>query len=343
MKAAFDIAPGKVKGQSDEVLVNRLMTILMESDFPIRKGKPLLRRLKLGSNRLQEWIPLITAHSQLFAVTSYRRRLVIERLIVELELWDLEWIHLILEQRREGMAMLKWLVENRKVTRLYDHYRVFNSLSVHRCSLLKRIWLSFTQKTAMSGKKGFDDSDESCYEETAYEADGDSITAKTPSVSNTIRLITVKNQRLFGDRAIILRDFQKDQKVVEDVAHNDFVDRLKVDQYSNGSVFVDDIPSKMDSFTEGQRVQINRNGFNGIIARVVDDHILVKSDSDNNMITYRWIPRSEVSKRMKLRFKYNSDLRNIKFGVDWYEKGILYITWYICISNLIEISTLLVR
>ena len=214
--------------------------------------------------------------------------------------------------------------------RLYDHYRVFTSLSVRSCALLQRIWLSFTRKTAMTGNKNFDDSDESCYEETQYEADGESVTAKTPSVPNTVRRITVKNQRLFGDRAIILHEFQRAQKEtakekIQDVVHNDFLDRLKLDQYSNGCVFVDDIPSKMYSFAEGQRVRLDQERLNGEIIRVLDDHILVKTDSYSNMISYRWISRSEASKHMRLGFKYNHDLANIKFGVDWYEKGILYI------------------
>ena len=327
VETALQIVPGKVKGQSYEVLVDRLMTILMESDFPIRKRKRLLGKLRLRSNRSREWIPLITAHSQLFAVTSYRRRLIIERLIVELELWDLEWIHLILEQQRGGKSMLKWLVEDRKVTRLYDHYRVFNSLSVRSSALLKSIWLSFTQKTAMSGKKGYDDSDESCYEETQYEADGESITAKTPTVANTVREITVKNHRLFGDRAVILHRFnnaarEKVKDEIEDVVHNEFVDRLKYDQYSNGCVFVDNIPSKMYSFAEGQRVRLDKEGLNGEITRVLDDHIFVKSDSNSRMISYRWIPRSESSKHIKLRFKHDYDLNNIKFGIGYFEKGI---------------------
>ena len=301
-EAALSTAP------KSQVPIERLMTVLLDCDSEIREGERVLRELELPNQREKEWLPLITVHPLLFTVTSYRRRLVIERLIVELKLWNTDWIHRILKQNKGDKSMLRWLVEDREVVRLYDHYRVYMSFKVQSSSLLDRRWLKYEKKTIMSGKTGFDDSDETWIQMTTYEADGEPILPTTASVMGNVRQITAHNEELFGEQYVVLHEFREspEQKQLAD----DFVDALKVDRYSNGCIFVDDIPSTHINHT----VQLD-DGAKGQISRVTAGELCIKIKSDNaddpNMNSYRWVPKTETS----LIFRGQSDLSNYQFAV----------------------------
>ena len=341
VKRALNILPQIANGETVRDRIEQLLFILKESDFVINETQMLLKRLKLqfdpqniykaNQNNISsprehpdaqetssmdcydatEWMPLITAHSQLFATTSYRRRLVIERLIVELGLWSTQWIHRILEKKMENKPMLQWLVENRKMNRLYDHYRVF--MSVHEAgsdAWLCRRSIKFNRLSTMSGKTGFYDSSELCFKETMYIADGVLITSTSDTVSlmNTVRQISIRNDKLFGEREVVIHEFQT-TKSTADV--NQFVYALKVDQYSNGCVFVDNIPSSDYPFRVEQEVQLD-DGARGKISRVTADDICIKMDG--SIIPFRWITKKDASKRITLKIPREGDLQYYSFG-----------------------------
>ena len=312
LDSTLKISSGAVGGHSAEAAIERLMVILIECDFTIRKSERLLDALCEKKIKDNDWMPLIAAHPLLFAVTAYRRKLVIERLIVELELWSPDWIHRVMEQRTEGKPMLEWLVEVRKLTQLYDHYRVFKSFVVRSSDFLSRRWLRFNRESTMRGQKGFEDSDESCFRMTTYEADGVPITAKTTYLMNDVHQISAKNAKLFGLRPIVLHDFGG---TPEPEQFHDVLDALKVDQYSNECVFVDDIPSIDYPFCVGQQVHFD-NGAQGAISRVTMDKICVKMKQHNDSIkSFKWVLRVDAPKLIKLKFRNVEEIDRFYFSV----------------------------
>ena len=302
---------------SDGIIsVDDFLKILQKTHFEITDGETFLERCKFNLRQDQEELTKIANHPLLFAVTAYRKRLVIERLIVELNLWATDWIHSILEQKRKDKPMIKWLVEDRKVTKLHDHYRVYTSFNVHSSALLNCRWLKHSKNTKMNGKPGFGDADDSCFEATMYAVDDAPITPTTASVSGSTHRITVKNQNLFGDRVAVINKFEDDAKEEVNAQQHFtyFVHALKVDQYSNGCVFVDDIPPKIYPFSEGQHVQFD-DEMKGQIRRVTVDKLCVKMDSDDdNLSAFRWIYRSEAPQRLTLKFNYLAEISDLLFA-----------------------------
>ena len=100
---------------------------LRDTHFEIRDREQALTTLGLDAERESEWMSIISRHPLIFEVSQYRRKLVIERLIVELKLLNTDWVHLILDRKQDGIPMLQWLVEKRLLLRLYDHYSVYMS------------------------------------------------------------------------------------------------------------------------------------------------------------------------------------------------------------------------
>ena len=98
--------------QEDEDRVtatDKLVAALLGTLFEIRNSKHALRSLGLRAEEKSEWIQFVTPHPLLFQTTAYRRKLVIERLIVEIKLWRTEWIHRILEQKMKNKPMIQWV------------------------------------------------------------------------------------------------------------------------------------------------------------------------------------------------------------------------------------------
>ena len=181
---------------NDHDAVHRLMMTLKETHFEIRDREQALTTLGLDVERESEWMAVISRHPLLFEVSQYRRKWIIERLIVELQLLSTDWVHLILEREQDGMPMLKWLVESRLVVRLYDHYVVYMSrFRVIYSSLLSPRWLAFSEVKSMSKRKGFGWASDSTFLETEYKADGKKISQRTRSVPGSVRRITFTNEQ----------------------------------------------------------------------------------------------------------------------------------------------------
>ena len=79
----------------------------------------------------------------------------------------------IIGKHRGGKNMLNWLVEDRKVRRLYDHYRVYTSgfKVVLHSDLLHKSWMKYQENTKMKSTDGFKDSDDSCFDGVEYIVD----------------------------------------------------------------------------------------------------------------------------------------------------------------------------
>ena len=209
----IQIPSDKIKSEltlSDEaavdinIAVHRLLDALKERDSAVGDPRTLLNGMGMGSEWASECISSITAHPLLFAVTAYRRKLVIERLMVELGLLSLEWIHWILEQKKEDKPLLKWLVEDRRVRALYPHYLATTSgfkLKYHSM-LLGASWLEFDKNGAMDGVHGFGDDDDACFVGTEYEVNGVTVPMDESMFIHSVPHQNVRNITLFADRRV---------------------------------------------------------------------------------------------------------------------------------------------
>ena len=280
-----------------ESMVNQLMGILKQRDSEIRGGELFLNSSGLYMEEQSEWMDYIDEHHSLFDVTSYRRKLVIERLMVELNLMSTEWVHRILDQTKEDKPMLEWLVEDRSVSMLQVQYRVMTSKFQisHFSPLLNRSWLRFTEKD-----------NESYFKDIEYKINDQSITITTPSVKGAVTRIELKSLKLFGNRFELLQTF--DEK--EDYNGSDaFVDSLSVDQYDPEVLFVDNIPKKDYEFVIGDAVQC-QDGLQGRICEVTASRICIEIKDEK-----RWIERSSVPLTVTLMFPQQQDIAKYEFVI----------------------------
>ena len=129
-----------VSGDPRDISPHNMMDILQKTDHEIMKKRRFLKYFGLDSGLNEQWATQIASNPLLFSLCRYRCRLVVERLIVELQLFSIEWVQSILEQKYErttGKKMLCYLVENGKISRLHDQYRVYQSqFSITYCELL---------------------------------------------------------------------------------------------------------------------------------------------------------------------------------------------------------------
>ena len=132
-----------VSGGPTEISPHNMLDVLQKTDHEIMEKQRFLKHFGLNryaSDNSPQWASQITSNSLLFSLCRYRCRYVVERLIVELQLFSTEWVQSILDQKNEettGKKMLYYLVENRRISRLHDHYRVHKSqFSSTHCSLL---------------------------------------------------------------------------------------------------------------------------------------------------------------------------------------------------------------
>ena len=301
--------------------VNMLITTIIGRDNEIKNVNfQLLTKFGLSMDSKSEWMSLIAAHPQLFDVTAYRRKLVLERLIVELKLWSTEWIHRILEEKVKNKPMLQWLVEDRKVARLHDHYRVYMSrFKVQHSALLNRRWLTFEENTKMQGQPGFNNRQENCFEQTQYTAGDIVIDPNIPAVPGAVRQITINNSNLFGDRPVVLQEF--DLKHDDDYFSDDFADAICFD---GKTVFLNFIPSDSYSFHIGQELRC-RDSFYGKISRITSDGVCLKCVV-NDVAFIRWIKKSDIPSECVLNFRYRDDLKNYKFVATKGQKDAAYIS-----------------
>ena len=290
----------------------QLLTMLQRASFEITERTRFLEKCGLELDRCCEWVDDITASSLLFAVSRYRRKLVIERLIVELKLWSTEWIHRILEEKMMDKPMLQWLVEDRKLTKLHDHYRVHKSLHVQSSALMNRRWLRFDKKSKMTGKPGFGRSDDSCFERTQYHADDVPLSPTTAVVTRAVQQITVTNTNLFGSKCIVLHKFEKEQ---DDYISDDFADAL---QFDGEVISINPIPSATYPFCVGQEVQSDV-GWTGRISQMTEEAVCVKFVAEN-MSFFRWIERDDITMDFILTFRHRDELQKYQFVVTVGEK-----------------------
>lgn len=121
--------------------------------------------------------------------------------------------------------------------------------------------------------------------------------------------ISARNIHLFGDRSVDTQNLGTSSTVAHDMA-----DILKVDTFSNGDVFADDIPSKTYPFRIGHKVRLNSYGDrNGIITRLTADRICIKFDLGNRKWTFRWIPRDNAPIEITLGFDNEYSLSSFTF------------------------------
>lgn len=112
--------------------IDDMMDILQKTGHEIMEKRRFLKHFGLDSGLSAPWASQIASHPLLFSICRYRRKLIIERLIVELHLFSTEWVQSILKRKN-----LSWLVENRRISRLHDHYRVYVSqFSITYCEHL---------------------------------------------------------------------------------------------------------------------------------------------------------------------------------------------------------------
>ena len=181
---------------------------------------------------------------------------------------------------------------------------------------------------SQSGKAGFSDFGDSCFEKTEYFVDGKpiSLTNTNAVIRGEAVQISARNIGLFGDRSVdtqSLRSSSTQQYVAHDIS-----DVLKVDTFSNGDVFADEIPSKTYPFRIGHRVRLKSNGdWNGVISRLSADGICIKFDygSHPKKLLFRWISSANAPKEVTLDFSNTGDstttsLNNYYFTVTDGEK-----------------------
>ena len=296
--ASAYVAASSIPTTDVESIVNLLLVSLKERDQEISNSVGFLNSVGLQLDEQSEWMDYITVHALLFDMTFYRRKLVIERLIVELNLWSTEWVHRILEQTKKDQPMLEWLVEDRKMSMLLDHYRVMNSKFeiLHFSPLLNRSWLRFT---------GTDNGD--FFKEIEYQINGQSLSVASTSVRGLVTRIEVKNSKLFGIRPAHLQAFENKEDDQSTSEH--FIDSLTVDQYDSGIVFVNDIPSKAHQFAVGDEVRCEDNSI-GKICDLTATKICIEIGDER-----RWIERSNVPMTVSLIFPHQQDIRKYEFVV----------------------------
>ena len=290
-------------------MVEQLLLNLLKTSIEIIEAHKFYELCGLKLDQCVEWMPIITKHPLLFAVTRYRRKLVIERLIVELKLWSFDWVHRIFEEKLKDKPMIQWLVEERKIVKLRDHYRVFMSIKdIHSSQLLNRRWLTWQKTTEKIGTAEFGKLDNECFDKTKWSADGVSFEYNIPEVSGEVKEITATNTKLFGDRPAVIRKFER--KNEDDYESDDFVGALRFD---GENVFLNPIPASQYSFCFGQEVECI-DGAIGKVSRVTSDAVCIKFGNDS-ILSYRWIQRCKIPMELKLKFRYRSEMTKYRFVV----------------------------
>ena len=291
-----------------ESIVNHLIVTLKQNRTEIRDSAAFLDLFGLHSDDRSKWMSLIMAHSMLFDVTAYRKKVVIERLIVELKLLSNEWLHEILKQTKQNKPLLEWLVEDRKMLKLYNHYLVMaTKITIHKSSkLLNYSWLSFQKNTKMDstfGSKG-DSTDTVYFEETEYRINGQVVPFSLRTFDGAIQQITVKNSNLFGDETVILREHDSTKK--SPIMPTCFADMLNIDR--------DDVIAVEIDVDRKVKMQLNGNWIEGVVSRKKMDEICVKIQNDQ-LISFHWIAKVDCSTKIKLMpFQNESEISEFDFA-----------------------------
>ena len=154
--------------------VDCLFSWIRQRVTPIKNNEDVLSAFGLQDQTSSRWMPLIVAHPMLFAITARRRQVIIERLVVELDLCSRDLVFRMIPKRYRGKMMLEYLVEDRKLKKLYDYYRVITSgfKVALQSYLLDRKWMKFKRNNKMNDDANFKGVDDSCFEASEYVIDG---------------------------------------------------------------------------------------------------------------------------------------------------------------------------
>ena len=277
-----------------ESMVKRLIMTLKDRDSEIWDNVAFLNFVGLDIDRKSEWMQCITDHSSLFDVTLYRSKLVIERLIVELNLLSTDWIHRILRKKKQDKPLLEWFVEDRKVFRLLNHYRVITSkFKMEKYSkLLNCSWLKMETNNKINDIFDINGQTETtCFEESQYRINGISVHPSHSTIDGRAQVITVQNQELFGDDEVTLQRFDRMEQEKGVRARTYFGDILSINDDGVISIQID--------VERTVKVQENGKWIQGVVSRVTADKICVKIGEDD-LFAFQWIEKQDIWSKIKL-------------------------------------------
>ena len=309
-------SPQQLSLQNDndsKSMVNHLVTTLRQTNSGIFDGMDFLHSFGLNLDVRSMWMPFIVNHPLLLEITSYRSKLVIERLIVELNLLNFELIHRILKERKGEKPLLEWLVEDRRVFRLLQHYRVMTSkFKMENCStLLNCSWLTAHKNTKMDNAVGVKSDDTLCFDKIEYRINGILVPFSKMTFDGRAEIVSVKNAELFGDKAVELQRFEQTQQYLVDMLNIDAFGFISP-QFEVGMKFRRKQSLDRPVLGLGQLTPVVRDcdWFRDVVSRVTEDGICTKSDGDD-MSTFQWMRKEDIWTKMK--FENEKEISNLEF------------------------------
>ena len=128
---------------------------------------------------------------------------------------------------------------------LLQHYRLMTSgFKIQRyCKEVNCSWLKWEPNNKMNAKLGVTEVDDSCFEDIEYRINGQSAPKNTYFVADSVRSVSARHPQFFGDHWIAVYGQKVEALSENDWVPHDLTALMKVDGYSNGCVFVDDIPT----------------------------------------------------------------------------------------------------
>ena len=127
-------------------------------------------------------------------------------------------------------------------------------------------------------------------EGTEYMINGHKVTSNV-SIDGLAQNASVKNKLLFGDREVMLQQFDYHQDEEESAASPAFVDLLEIDEFGVISVQI----------SVHRKVKVKQNGkwVRGVVSRKMADGICVKI-REGDQILFQWVQEEDISNRLKL-------------------------------------------
>ena len=184
------------------ILMNHFIRSLISRESPIIKKDAFYKQLGVGLDA--KWMHSICDHDLIFESTECGSLRVVDRLVLELGVVEPDMMVKLWNTKHGDKSELEYLVENRKMHKLYDHHRVYTSgfKVEYRSNLLGRVWLKFDKNTKMEEVEDFKNSDDSCFDRTAYLINGSVFSIDAPFWSECVLHQSCRNSMLFGSREI---------------------------------------------------------------------------------------------------------------------------------------------
>ena len=200
------ITTAKTFKNSDSALVDYLIFSLKGWNSEIRNRDQFYRQI--GIRFVPSWMPLIEAHFCLFEVSKFNGRLVIYRLIVELDILVMSWVPRLVHERINGQPAIVMLVERWKVRQLLPVYRVLTSkFKVIRSARMDLSFLSFASNTKMDYIGDDDIGNDSCFEESEYKINKVPVAHTASTFAGMIERIECHHSIFSGDKPIWIQEF----------------------------------------------------------------------------------------------------------------------------------------